>query len=450
LIEKDPDPPPADPEDCFQSWARRGVAQARQPHVLLARSSAILRTEAPDVLDAFAEAGAHFVTNAMQPVDPHTTDLPFMVAARRLVFEAALRRKVLAESNVRWMAGTEVTGLVVRPGGEIPLVTGVTLEGGETLVADLAADASGRFSRLPAWLEAAGLQRPDEVLQESGSCYVSRWYRLAPGQARPDGRTPVFVASPFAGFYGFLADGATFCLGMMLSVRDPLAASLRSPPAFERVLAAVPEIAVWLSRGEAISDIHVLARIENRSRTLLCDGKPVVRGLALVGDSAMHTNPSLGRGVSMAYIQAQRLAEALAEGDPTSAAFVLAFEAQRSRDLGVWFDGQAQVDSDRVRQMDAALAGAEPESSEDPVGRFFAGAEAVAAKNPTVARALGRMGHMLITPQEFAADPVVRAAVSEYLEAGGPLPSITGPTRETFADLAAGRSRVEVGDKSAQ
>lgn len=438
LVEKDPEAPPDDPEECFRSWSRRGVAQARQPHVLLTRSSAILRAEAPDVLDALGEAGAHFVTVNMELVDPHRSDLPFFVTARRLVFEAVLRRKVLAEANVRWLGGREAAGYVLAQGVEVPVVTGVTLDSGDALIADLTVDAQGRFSRTPRWLEDAGLGPLEETCQECGFCYMTRWYRLAHGQAVPDGPMPVFANSPFVLFYGFLADRDIFALGMGISVRDPLAATLRDPPAFERVLAAVPGIEAWLSRGQPISDLQILGRIENRSRTLMRDNAPVAAGLALVGDSAMHTNPTLGRGISMAYVQAQRLAEAVSESDPTTPEFVRKFEAWRAEELGVWYEGQAQLDSARIAQMDAALAGVAPRPPSDPAGRFFAAAQVVAQSNNDVALALGRMSNLLIKPAEFAADPRVQAAVTAHLAAGGSGPPMTGPTREAFVALANG------------
>ena len=439
LVEKDSDPPPEDAEMCFQTWARRGVAQARQPHVLLALSSAILRAEAPDVLDALAEAGANFVTNTLEAVDPHRTELPFIVAARRLVFEAVLRRKALAEANVRWLGGREASGLILRGGADAPVVAGVTLADGEVLEADLTVDALGRFSQTPRWLEEAGLGRPEEDFQDCGFCYMSRWYRLASGQARPGGLMPIFANSRFATFYGFLADHNVFCLGMTLSMRDPLAPRLREPAIFERVLAAIPETAAWLSRAEPISDIHILGRIENRSRSLIKDGAPLAAGLVLVGDSAMHTNPTQGRGVSMAYVQAKKLAEMLSEADPATTAFVQTFEEWRAQELGAWFDGQARLDAGRIAQMDAALAGAPPAPPpSDPIARFFAAVPAVARNNADVALAFNRMMNMLITPADLASDPVVQAAVADHLAGGGGPPPLTGPTREAFVSLTAG------------
>lgn len=438
LIEKDTEAPPDDPETCFQSWSRRGVAQARQPHLLLGRSSRILQSEAPDVLDALAEAGARFVTMNLEPVDPHQSDVLYVVAARRLVFEAVLRRQVLAEAGVRWRSGTEVTGLVLRRDRATPVVTAVTLDDGEEITADLTVDASGRYSHAPQWLEAAAIGPLEENFQDCGFCYMTRWYRMRPGEVYPVGPMPIGIISPYASFFGFLADGDTFCLGMTLSMRDPLAAIVRTPETFERVLASIPELAGWRLRAEPISDINVLGRIENRSRTLLKDGAPVVAGFVLLGDSAMHTNPTRGRGVTMAYVQAQWLAEAVSERDPTSAEFGLDFETWRTRELSLWFDSQVQADGARIAAMDAVLAGEALRVSEDPASQFASAVQALAPNNPAVATAFSRVFHMLETPAEMAADPAVRAAVSTYLAAGGRPPPMTGPSRETFCALAAG------------
>ena len=47
--------------------------------------------------------------------------------------------------------------------------------------------------------------------------------------------------------------------------------------------------------------------VVDRSRRLVVDGEPVVTGVALVGDAWACTNPSLGRGMTLALLQAHRL-----------------------------------------------------------------------------------------------------------------------------------------------
>lgn len=51
VVERDAAPPLPDSEAVFQRWDRRGVPQARQPHIFLGRSVRVLRDETPDVLD---------------------------------------------------------------------------------------------------------------------------------------------------------------------------------------------------------------------------------------------------------------------------------------------------------------------------------------------------------------------------------------------------------------
>jgi 2-polyprenyl-6-methoxyphenol hydroxylase-like FAD-dependent oxidoreductase len=439
LIEKDAEEPPSDPEACFQSWSRRGVAQARQPHILLGRSSAVLQAEAPDVLDALIAFGARLFTNAMQPVGPDERDWPFMIFARRLVFEAVLRRKALAEPGLTWLGGVEATGLILDHDGAPPTVRGVTLDRGREVLADLTVDASGRYSKVPQWLAEAGIGPLTESFQDCGFCYITRWYRLRSGEHLGATTFPINVESPFAKFSGFMADGDVYGLSMTASLNDPLAPAMRRAEAFERVFSGIPKLASWVAKGDPISDVLVLARIENRSRTLVRDAAPVVAGLSLVGDSAMHTNPTLGRGVSMAYAQAQRLARAVSESDPATAAFVLDFETWRDRELGVWFEQQVRMDAAWLAASDAALAGEPPAPpSSDPAARFAAVLPVVAARNPAVAKVFARMMSLMITPAQMAADPQVRAAVTEYLRGGGQPPPKTGPTRPEFEALVAG------------
>ena len=60
-----------------------------------------------------------------------------------------------------------------------------------------------------------------------------------------------------------------------------------------------------------------MTRLENRCRRLADADGPIAGGVVLLGDSALHTNPTAGRGVSLAFARAQLLATTLDEAaDP--------------------------------------------------------------------------------------------------------------------------------------
>jgi len=49
VLERDADPLPASPQDAWEMWARKGVAQFRQPHNFMPGFRLILEKELPDV-----------------------------------------------------------------------------------------------------------------------------------------------------------------------------------------------------------------------------------------------------------------------------------------------------------------------------------------------------------------------------------------------------------------
>jgi choline dehydrogenase-like flavoprotein len=57
LLDRDEEPPDGSPEDDFERWPRPGVPQAVHAHVFRARSTRLLREEAPDVLEALEDRG---------------------------------------------------------------------------------------------------------------------------------------------------------------------------------------------------------------------------------------------------------------------------------------------------------------------------------------------------------------------------------------------------------
>lgn len=436
LVEQDAAAPPDDPELCFDQWRRRGVAQARQPHLLLGRSSELLLAEAPDVLRSLADSGPNLFTNAMDRVDYRHVDDPYYLCSRRLPFEAQMRREALRETNVHLVSGVEVESLVVRGGDTVTSVKGVRLADGQTVDADLVVDCAGRFSPIAHWLQKAGLDPLTETGEDCDFCYITRWYRLKPGQAFPIVRLPVRVATPFAMFMCFPADRDVFGLTVTVSMRDPLRAAPRDPATFDRIVAALPQFEPWLARADPIGPPHVLGRIENRWRSLLRDGRPSVGGLALVGDSAIHTNPTMGLGITLGYLQAQQLANMASVHEVGSLRFSVDYETWRAETLAIWFDTQVAADRRRLAVLEATLTGQDPVPPTDQASRFNAALQFLSGRDPIVARAFIRMSHMCISPLDLAADPIVKAAVAKEMEGpSGVTPPQTGLSRETFERL---------------
>lgn len=101
------------------------------------------------------------------------------------------------------------------------------------------------------------------------------------------------------------------------------------------------------------------------------DGEPLVTGYLAVGDAHTCTNPLYGRGCSLAMVQADLLAEALATvdlADPDGlAALARAYEAASAREVEPWY--RAAVTQDRMARRaaeeDAAGAAAGAPASRD-------------------------------------------------------------------------------------
>ena len=241
------------------------------------------------------------------PVDLGDGPADALLCSRRPVYEAVVRQALTAEPTVTMRAGATVTDLVVRP-GQVPVVEGVVTGAGETIRAGLVVDAAGRRSRLSAMLETHGARPAPATKQCCPLMYISRYYRLRPGHGYPRLDSPIMAFIGWARSMAFLADNGTFALLAAIAAGDPLRRRLTTEAGFHRFHSAVPMIRPWLAAGEPISPIRVMARLENSYRRLADGDGPVAGGLVLLGDSCMHTNPTAGRGVSLAFAQAEHLA----------------------------------------------------------------------------------------------------------------------------------------------
>ncbi|MFD2419778.1 NAD(P)/FAD-dependent oxidoreductase [Amycolatopsis pigmentata] len=435
VIERDEQPKPdATAEDDFRYWDRAGVPHARQGHNFLGLSTRIMREEAPDVLVAAAARGAPRIPVAGADVDEN-------LLCRRLVFEGTLRRIVEAEPGVTVRSGTTATGLVVRgESAAAPHVRGVRLAGEEDVGADLVVDTSGRRTRSVRWLTEVGCRAPAETAQPCGFHYLTQHFRLRAGQVFPVSAVPVYVNLGFTKLVVFAADNGCFQISMTVGADDPLRHRLRDPGVYQRFLQAVPLTAPWLDRSEPIDDPHPMARLEDRWRRLMSEEKPVAAGYVLLGDAAMQTNPAFGRGMPLAFLQAQHLAETAETAKADPASYVVRWDEWAERNLGVWFKAQLASSREQREHIEAGVRGASVAPPRDHVSRFLAALAVLSAHDPEINAVQLRFFNMLMAPQALLRDPVAMPRVHEYLRTHvDRLTPAPGPGRPEFERLVLSR-----------
>jgi 2-polyprenyl-6-methoxyphenol hydroxylase-like FAD-dependent oxidoreductase len=426
VVERDPAPPSPIPEVAFEHWTRRGVPQARQPHVLLGQAVRVLRDELPDVLDDLLGAGVLSV-----PVDLGEGDNDAVLCSRRLPAEARLRRAAEHEPGVTIRSCEGVQDLLIEPTARIRRVRGVLLESGDTLLADMVVDASGRRSRTPRILAAHRLRSLPEVAQACGFLYISRHFRLRSGADYPSVEIPIIANLGWATAMAFPGDRGTFSLLTVVAAIDPLRRPLTTEEGFSRFHGTTALTAPWLAAGEPISDIRTMARVDNRYRRLVDDAGPIVTGMVLLGDAAMHTNPTAGRGLSLAFSHALHLASTI-DGIESLPDFSLAFDEWTDANIAAWYQLQAGADASMVRRMEAAVRG-EQLPPPDRMEQIRAVVIAVSKQAGPGALRLRRVRNLVELPGSVLADPAVLAAATAYLDQHGVEDGASmGPSRASF------------------
>ena len=431
VLERDPLTAAATVEDAAAAAFRGSAPQIVQPHVLLSRYRLLLREHLPDVYRELIAAGAVesdlFAQMppslaARTPAEPGD-DRFTMLLTRRSTLDWVLGRIARAEPGLTLRTGVAVRGLCAGP-GRPPRVTGVRTDDGE-ISADVVIDASGRRSRVDDWLSGIGAVGRVKVAAECGVAYYSRHYRLRTRTglpARADNRIVLPLDELTVGVWG--ADNDTMVIGICPLTEDARFRGLRDPAVFTAVLDTVRQFRDWLGVTEPISDVFPMAGLHNTLHRLVADGDPVAPGLLAVGDSVCTTNPTLARGLGVSLRSALDLVEILAEhpGDPHAAS--LAADRAVTEHVLPYYADQARIDSARLAQVRANLAGEPPPApprAEDRVG--YGELSSTAAFDASLFRSLTTVKGMLARPDDVYTDPeVVRRVRAVQAEHGGTPP----------------------------
>jgi hypothetical protein len=179
-------------------------------------------------------------------------------------------------------------------------------------------------------------------------------------------------------------------------------------------------VAHWGHGTPLGTGVDVLAGIEDRYRRFVVDG------VVAVGDAWACTNPSIGRGVSMALLHAVLLRDVLRSTAPEKVA--LRFDEVTADVLEPLYRQTVAADRHRLAEIDGDLAG-QPYEPDDPGWRMGKALYAGSLTDPALARAYQSIASFIATPMD-AVGPVI-GKVSAVAPVRYPLP---GPTR---ADLLA-------------
>ena len=432
VLERDDISPAPDVETAAVRAFRAAAPQIVQPHIVLALCRVLLRRHLPDVYEALVEAGAREagLETQMAPTladrssrqgDERFTSL----MTRRSTLDQVLRLTAAEQAGLQIRSGVRVLGLA-GVSGAVPRVTGAHTGVGD-FSADLVIDATGRRSQIDRWVTDLGGRASATVWAECGVAYYTRHYRLTTSDGLPGPRTTRIVAGLDEFTVGIWAgDNDTMVLGLAPLAEDKRFRRLADPVAFTALLRTVPVYAGWLEVLEPISGVYPMAGLHNTYRELVDDDGPIAVGLWGIGDVICTTNPTLGRGLSLALGGAANLLAALDEYD--GEALVRILHERNGEDIAPYYADQALIDATRLAMVRHNVFGspAPPPPPDDRV--TYGQLRNAAAFDPTAFRAFWKVMGMITRPDEVYTDPEVIRCTREVLVRHGAAPPIAQPS----------------------
>ncbi|GAA0446365.1 FAD-dependent oxidoreductase [Streptomyces stramineus] len=311
---------------------RRGAPHAEHGHALLLSGKRKLGELFPGIDSELLARGA-------VPFDPGLELLMHQMGALRQRFrsgdqglsltrallEHTVRARVAALPTVEIRDRTAVCGLT----GTTGRVTGVELESGETLRADLVVNASGRGGAgADNWLRALGCPAPETDAVKVDVGYTTRLFHRQPGERLAGGG----LAHVMAGANGDKRAAAVFAVEgdrWMVTLGGWHRAHAPTDPAgFAEFAAALPSKAVRdvvsgarpVDDGEAKKFTFPAARRRRFERL-----RHLPSGFVAVGDALCSFNPLYGQGMTVGALEAVALGRALDTAGGTGPAMARAY-----------------------------------------------------------------------------------------------------------------------------
>jgi 2-polyprenyl-6-methoxyphenol hydroxylase-like FAD-dependent oxidoreductase len=292
--------------------ARRGTPQDQHFHALLAGGFEIMNRLLPDFGQEL-EAGGAVKLHAsldMRVERPGYDPFPqrdlglFNYSQSRPLLEHCLRQRVRALPAVRVLEDARAQRLETHPSGR---VTGVVLDGGRSISADLVVDASGAGTHTLALLEAQRQPLPEEDVVEVNVHYATGIFEI-PDDRPDDWKTLMTVPRIPESSRGLLIsplEGGRWICG--LSGRGD-----ERPPGdhlgfLEFCRQARTQTAYQALRAAKLLQPIIRAGFKHSRRRHFHRLGSFPDGLLPIGDVLCKLNPVYGQGMSVAALQVSRL-----------------------------------------------------------------------------------------------------------------------------------------------
>ncbi len=300
---------------------RAAVPQGRHVHLLMARGAQEFETHFPGLLDDMVAAGVPILENRPDCIhfgaaghvlgthhklqDEFTAYVP-----SRPHLEWQIRRRVTAIDNVEFVRAA-VSEPRYEPGRQ--QVTGVVLDSGDPVGADLVVDATGRGTRLPVWLAQWGFGRPREDGVNVGIAYATHQLRI------PDGLIAEKVVVAGASRKQLLGLGMLYYEDGTWGLTTFGVGKVEPPHDFAGMCALADEIlpghvAAAIRQGEPIGEVafHKFPTSRWRRYDKL---NRFPAGIIPFGDAVVSFNPTFGQGMTMMSLQTGHLRRVLETPD---------------------------------------------------------------------------------------------------------------------------------------